>query len=165
MLEDEIEGRLYKTVWIPKGKTRFSVSRVNERLSDYFVWFWFLVTFYVAWKFVGLPPITMTRIPPLGWLTIIILVVIALGVWLACQRTRLPGSWPKKSGYHDYDNEFEQSACWSERAPKSRKFIRRYALGEEPPPRTAKDHTVAILSGILIVTVLIQVVLVKIWTS
>jgi hypothetical protein len=29
MLEDEFEGRLYKTVWLKKGKVSYSVSRVN----------------------------------------------------------------------------------------------------------------------------------------
>jgi hypothetical protein len=29
MLEDEFEGRLYKTVWLDEGKVSYSVSRVN----------------------------------------------------------------------------------------------------------------------------------------
>jgi hypothetical protein len=49
MLEDEIEGRLYKTVRLPKekaskGATSFSVSRVNLLLSGYFVSFWIFVS-------------------------------------------------------------------------------------------------------------------------
>jgi hypothetical protein len=165
MLEDEIEGRLHKTVWLSsKGKRSFSVSRVNEWLSYYFVVFWFLVTSYAGYKFAGPPPLDSLRVIFGWWPLVIVVIVLGAGLLLFCKKSRLDGTYPKENGDHDYDNEFEQSACWSKRAPKSRKFIRRYALGEEPPPRTVKDHTVAILSGILIVTVLIQVVLVKIWT-
>ncbi len=53
MLEDEIEGRLYKTMWLSEGRVSFSVSRVNQYLSDYFVLFWALIAFYVACTFVG----------------------------------------------------------------------------------------------------------------
>ena len=63
MLEDEIEGRLHKTVWLSEqGKISFSVSRVNETLSDFFIVFWIVVTLYVAYEFVE--PL------PLGWLDI-----------------------------------------------------------------------------------------------
>jgi len=34
MLEDTIEGRLYKTVWLDKGTVSFSVSRINLYLSS-----------------------------------------------------------------------------------------------------------------------------------
>jgi hypothetical protein len=55
MLEDLTEGRLYKTIWLAKGKISFSVSRLNERLSDYFTIFWILIFIYICWRFLGSP--------------------------------------------------------------------------------------------------------------
>jgi hypothetical protein len=43
MLEDDVEGRLYKIIWLPEGKTNFSVSNVNLRLSYLMIAFWILV--------------------------------------------------------------------------------------------------------------------------
>ena len=40
MLEDKIEGRLHKTVWLDRGKSSFSVSRINQWLSFYVFGFW-----------------------------------------------------------------------------------------------------------------------------
>ena len=40
LLEDQLEGRLHKTIWIgPKG-VQFSVSRLNEKLNFIFFLFW-----------------------------------------------------------------------------------------------------------------------------
>lgn len=36
MLEDEFEGRLYKTVWLDEGKVSYSVSRVNLSLKAHY---------------------------------------------------------------------------------------------------------------------------------
>jgi hypothetical protein len=55
MLEDEIEGRLYKTVWLDRGKVSFSVSRVNQYLIYYFIVFWALLALFVAWRY-ACPP-------------------------------------------------------------------------------------------------------------
>ncbi len=44
MLEDAIEGRLHKMVWLHDGKVSFSVSRVNFALSDCIVGFWLLAS-------------------------------------------------------------------------------------------------------------------------
>jgi hypothetical protein len=46
MLEDDIEGRLHKTIWLTM--TPFSVSRVNQTLSFFFILFWIVVTLCVA---------------------------------------------------------------------------------------------------------------------
>jgi hypothetical protein len=46
LLEDEIEGRLYKTVWLKDSKLGYSVSRINQCLSWYIVVFWAIIAFY-----------------------------------------------------------------------------------------------------------------------
>ncbi len=48
MLEDEIEGRLHKMVWLDEGDMSFSVSGVNQALNDCFVAFWLFATIYCA---------------------------------------------------------------------------------------------------------------------
>lgn len=132
MLEDGIEGRLHKTVWLPNGKTRCSVSRVNEWLSFYFIVFWIGVTLYVAHKF-GLPLLHPLRDIPAWWQLIIIMAAIALGaILLVCQKSRLPGTLPKEDGSHGV--RLEQRSCWYKRAQESRTFIRRYAPDEFPSP-------------------------------
>lgn len=81
MLENEIEGSLYKTVWLDEGKPDFSVSKVNQRLNEWFIAFWGFVTFYVASKFTCLPPLDLfSKIPPSAQFVLIISTVL-FGVW------------------------------------------------------------------------------------
>jgi hypothetical protein len=54
MLENEFEGRLYKTVWLSDGTRQYSVSKVNLSLSSYFVVFWIIVFGYVACRLLDL---------------------------------------------------------------------------------------------------------------
>jgi hypothetical protein len=133
MLEDGVEGRLHKTVWLSDGKTRCSVSRVNESLSLFFTLFWIGVALYVALKFVGWPNL-LHRLRELSpWLQLsIIAVPIALGaLTLVCQKTRFPATRPKENGSHG--EPFEQRPCLWKRVRKSPTFIRRYAPDELPP--------------------------------
>ena len=82
MLEDGIEGRLYKTVWLYKGTVSFSVSRVNLSFSRYFIVFWVLVGYWVAGKYAGWPPLERK------YYVLAVLIMIALGAGsLWCQRT------------------------------------------------------------------------------
>jgi hypothetical protein len=123
MLEDDIEGRLHKTVWLTM--TPFSVSGINKMLSVFFVLFWVGITFYVAYALDFLPGIDAL------WRSMITIAVVALGiVSLACQTSDLPGSWPKDDGSHDKDKPFKLSSWWCNRR---KEFIRRYAPGEDTP--------------------------------
>ncbi|MGC1863606.1 MAG: hypothetical protein WA733_21410 [Methylocystis sp.] len=80
----EIEGRLYKTVWLPEGKTSFSVSKVNQNLSFFFIVFWSMVTCYITYRFVGSPSLDWLSnlsawcCQPTIWQAIIILVSVIL---------------------------------------------------------------------------------------
>jgi hypothetical protein len=125
MLEDEFEGRLHKTVWLSEGKVSYSVSGINQSLSSLFILFWLFVTFYVAYHFVGVPPLESDYLRNLlAWLQLIILIVLIplAVVWLRCQRSRLWGTRPTIDGKHgDPIN----------RRPRSgQSFIRRYAPDE-----------------------------------
>ncbi len=131
MLEDEIEGRLHKTVWLSDRGTSFSVSRINEWLSFFFILFWIGVTLYVAIKFVGFGPPDFLRDIRALWLFLVIVAAIAVGAMLLVrQKTRLLGTRPKEDGCHG--EQFEQCSCWYRRAPKSPAFIRRYVPDELP---------------------------------
>jgi hypothetical protein len=132
MLEDTVEGRLYKVVWLRDGTVSFSVSRVNATLSDCFVVFWVLVAAYVTWHFLRTPwPIW---IPPdvfraVYIFLITLLVVIGL-VSLARQRTRLRGTLPTSDGSHG--KSFRAAPHWWRAGAnkKSLTFVRRYAPDE-----------------------------------
>jgi hypothetical protein len=50
MLEDKVEGNLYKVVWLDNGERGFSVTRINRCLSVFFIIFWALTTFVVTDK-------------------------------------------------------------------------------------------------------------------
>lgn len=129
MLEDDIEGRLHKTIWLSNGKAEFSVSRVNEYLSLFFILFWIGITFYVASKFVGWPSLHFLRdIPAWCQLLVIAAMIVPGAAFLYGQKTRLPGSWPKEDGSHG--NPFNQCSCWHNRSTESHQFIRRYAPDE-----------------------------------
>lgn len=131
MLGTEIEGRLHKTVWLADGKTMWSVSRVNEWLSFFFILFWIGITLYAALGFVGLPWLNYLRHLPI-WLQLsLITAPITLGaIMLVCQKSRIPGALPKEDGSHG--ERFEQRSCWCKRTRESRTFIRRYAPDEFP---------------------------------
>jgi hypothetical protein len=131
MLEDGIEGRLYKTVWLDKGTVSFSVSRVNRVLGYYFIVFWILVFLYVVWKYTEWSPLILQEYRGITVLALITMIVLGAG-WLRCQRTNLEGTQPNR------DNEaIERGSCLSgriRRAPtKSAIFILRYAPDEAPP--------------------------------
>ena len=133
MLEDEIEGRLHKTVWLSEGKVSFSVSRVNQALGFLFLLFWLVITVYVAYHFVGSPPFTLGpdylhNLP--AWLQFIIpFVFVAFGVvWLRCRTTRLRGTRPRNDGKHG--DPIDLSSCWRRRIRADQPFIRRYAPDE-----------------------------------
>ena len=108
MLEDTIEGRLYKTVWLDNGTISFSVSRINLYLSYYFVAFWIVAGSYVAWRFVGSPGAEFFRsrcllgLPLLrACYVVVTIIAIALGarsLWF--QRTKLEGTLPQANGCH-----------------------------------------------------------------
>jgi hypothetical protein len=133
MLEDGIEGRLHKTVWLPDGSVRCSVSRVNEWLGLFFILFWIGVTLYATLKFVGRPELLhrLREIPP--WLQFsVIAATIALGALiLICQKSRLQATRPRENDSHG--EPFEQRSCWHRCGRKSRTFICRYAPDELPP--------------------------------
>lgn len=132
MLEDEIEGRLHKTVWLREGKVSFSVSRINQTLSYLIIAFWVVVTFYVAYKFVGSPALDLDYLHNITawWQLIIITVVIASGAgWLRCQTSRLWGTLPKPNGDHA-DVPIKRYSCWHRRVSADQTFIRRYAPDE-----------------------------------
>lgn len=125
MLEDEFEGRLHKTVWLSEGKVSYSVSGINQSLSLLFILFWLFVTFYVAYHFVGAPPLETDYLRNrFGWLQLIIIIAfLLLGVvWLGCHTSRLRGTRPTIDGKHgDPIN----------RRPRAdQSFIRRYAPDE-----------------------------------
>jgi hypothetical protein len=133
MLEDDVEGRLHKTVWLSDGKTRCSVSRVNELLSFLFTLFWTGVALYVAFRFVGRPELLhhLREIHPWLQFSTIVASVALAALTLICQKTRFSASRPTEDGFHG--EPFEQRPCLWMRAPKSPTFIRRYAPDEFPP--------------------------------
>jgi hypothetical protein len=161
ILEDEIEGRLYKTVWLSDGKVSFSVSRVNQHLSDYLVVFWVLIVLYVACIFVGSTHAEFFYGKHFGSLIYVVIIVgmIVLGaVFLFGQTTRLNGTLPDAHGEHDRDlikrqprwhklcRWWHKLRCgwhklrWSKQicgaGPQA--FIRRYAPDEPKPSNRAR---------------------------
>jgi hypothetical protein len=55
MLEEQFEGHLHKTVWTDYGDLSYSVSKVNGKLTIYFLGFWVAIFSYTAWKTIGEP--------------------------------------------------------------------------------------------------------------
>jgi hypothetical protein len=141
MLENECEGRLYKTVWLHKGKVSYSVSRVNLSLGYYFVVFWSVVFLYVVWRFLKAhSPVEIS--PPDWWpraYVVAVAVIIGLGIfWLLGQTTDLSrGTIPRSDGP---DVPIQRRSRWWHRwqrrirAAESPPFIRRYAPGEDTSP-------------------------------
>ncbi len=95
MLEDFIEGRLYKTVWLTQGKVSFSVSRINQYLAYYFSIFWIVVAVYVAWRTVTQPRISCA----LAVYVVVAGVFVLAGIVLLLgQTTDLHGTVLKEDG-------------------------------------------------------------------
>jgi hypothetical protein len=127
MLEDEIEGRLHKTIWLPEGKASYSVSGINSILSSFIILFWIVVFLHVTYKFVGSPPLQFN----LPWFELLIVVAgVAAGAALLCRQTSgLPGTRPKQDGTHA-DAPISRCTRWHRRISPSQTFIRRYAPDE-----------------------------------
>jgi hypothetical protein len=105
MLENEFEGRLYKTVWLSDGKRQYSVSKVNLALSGYFIVFWVIVFIYVACRFLDLHVLTHLSwlVSWLGTPQMLYVVLFAclsgLGsIWLFSRTTTLNGTIPTTDG-------------------------------------------------------------------
>jgi len=131
MLEDDIEGRLHKAVWLPDGKVSFSVSGINQTLSYLIIAFWVVVTSYVAYKYVGSPPLDLVSLHNISawWQLTIIIVVVGLGAgWLRRQTSRLRGTLPKPDGEHGVP--IKRCSRWHRRISPNQTFMRRYAPDE-----------------------------------
>lgn len=131
MLEDDIEGRLHKTVWLGHGKVSFSVSRINQALSDCFVGFWVIIAAYVVWKSLGAPALGSIS-PPWTWVfgLAFIIVICVCVLWLFRQTTDFHGTLPKENGAHG--TVIKRFSRWCKRitSADSQTFLRRYAPGE-----------------------------------
>lgn len=97
MLEDELEGPLHKTVWLPQGERGFSVSGVNETLNLAFCVFWGAVYIYTCWVVAGRQTIELgSFLSPLsdeGWLILTSTSALFLSVGLLLRRlTGLSGN-------------------------------------------------------------------------
>jgi hypothetical protein len=139
MLEDAIEGSLYKMVWLQDGNVSYSVSGVNKALSDCFAVFWLLIDLFVSWKFVGLPS-------PLGVLACIaaagpylyvlfVAFLIVLGfLWLSCHTTGLKGILSNAGGSRG--RAITRRSRWSKIVipAGSETFVRRPAPDEREAP-------------------------------
>lgn len=129
MLEDEFEGRLYKTVWLHEGSVSFSVSRVNRTLSYCFIGFWLIVAFNFGWKYMNfeLPEHFSTV-----WICALALVIstIFCAFWLFGQTTDPDGSVPRPDGSHGHP--IKRCCRWCRRVDSkgSQIFVRRYAPDE-----------------------------------
>lgn len=134
MLEDYIEGRLHKTVWLQKGKKSYSVSRIHKGLSDVFVVFWVLILLYEAWTFLGSPsfgwPSALTSQDVLTG--ILLLLTFIGGAYLWCQKSRLHATLPQPDGAHGDSIKWRSLWCTSIDAKKPPPFIRRRAPDEDP---------------------------------
>jgi|GEM_PF-3123084 len=142
MLEDDIEGRLHKTIWLPEGKVSFSVSAINQTLSYLIIAFWVVVTVYVAYKYVGSPLLAFDYLHNISawWRFTIITAVVAFGVgWLFRQTSGLRGTLPKPSGNHA-DVPIKRRSRWHRRITPDQTFLRRYAPDE---PNIDDDATAA----------------------
>lgn len=134
MLEDGIEGRLYKTVWLFDGKVSFSVSRINKLLGYFMVFFWVIVTSFVTYKFVWSttpdwlhnlcswwPPITIS------------MVTFAVGTGVALlfrQTSDFTGSTLPPTDNGDRGTPIMPRSRWHRRIGASQTFIRRNAPDE-----------------------------------
>lgn len=141
MLEDNVEGRLHKTVWLRDGRVCFSVSRINRTLGSLIIIFLLVVTLYVAYNYVGSPPIDLDFLYYITawWQMIVIIAVITFGVGMLLRQTSdLRGTLPESDGKHSQVpiNRFSR---WSRRITPNPIFIRRYAPDE---PADSSDAAV-----------------------
>jgi hypothetical protein len=130
MLEDEIEGRLYKTVWLPDGKVSFSVSRINLQLGVCMGFFWVLIAAFVTCKFILCQVPDWYRALSLWWpLSIVIFLWICCvigAVWLLAQTSEFSGTLPPE-GEEDRGPPIKRSSRWHERINGNPLFICRNA--------------------------------------
>lgn len=131
MLEDAVEGRLYKTVWLRHGRVSFSVSGVNGALSDCFIVFWLLVTAYVAWEFLAASPLGWPAfsISRKDYVSIVTVLVVGGLWWLLWHTTRFPATVPKPDGSHG--KTWQPSHWWQLRTEAEPRFVRRVAPLDE----------------------------------
>lgn len=129
MLEDEIEGRLYKTVWVPDGKPSFSVSRVNQCLGICFILFWAFVVVFVFYNIVGKDSVSANVH---YWLAVCVIFIVAMLIgyhFLTSLKSNLLGTYPNQDGSHNHSRTVGRGSRWE----KSEKFMSRYAPDENPP--------------------------------
>ncbi|MGJ5075505.1 RipA family octameric membrane protein [Bradyrhizobium oligotrophicum] len=132
MLEDRIEGRLHKTVWLHNGRASFSVSRVNVALTDCFVVFWLLTAIMVTWKYVGAPFESLLRGMNVRYVfASVVSTLVFLGAWrILKQRASLRGTLPNHDGSHGAAWRASDSTQ-SSTVSSAVVFIRRYAPDED----------------------------------
>lgn len=135
MLEDEIEGRLYKTVWLQKGKAGFSVSKINQMLSYFLIFFWVIVALFVTYNavFKDTPLLTDWVHGICSWkpliITATIVSVVFMGVALLLRQTSdLEGTLPTVEGKRG--NAIHRCSRWHKFISKTEPFIRRDAPDE-----------------------------------
>jgi hypothetical protein len=165
MLEDTIEGRLYKTVWLKDGNRSYSVSRVNRFLSDYFIVFWGLIFLYTIWRIVrirydvmwisGLQIVFTYRW--MIYIAVMFLATVSAGVVLWLQKSDLDGTIPKENGSHGTqikwkwrgNNKTRNAAFMRRRAPNESASIlsknktqsgARIELKNNPGPDASNGH-------------------------
>jgi len=119
LLEDSIEGRLHKTVWIGARGLQFSVSRINEKLNVLLTVFWLGMLLVAAIAVLEIP----VSKPP-TWLAVGLsaLTLMLAARWLWRTRSKLSG-----------DIYGEEAVDWQPYCSmKTGKFqvLRRYAPGE-----------------------------------
>lgn len=99
MLEDNLEGRLHKTVWLDNGKRSFSVSRINQYLNCYIICFWIFIFFYIGWITLGSPTFGW-RLPAYAYVSAITALIIVAIVLLFGLTSKLNGTLPTVDGCH-----------------------------------------------------------------
>lgn len=136
MLEDDIEGRLHKTVWLREGRTSFSVSRINQSLSYFFITFWVIVFVYTSYKSLDFTSIYSVVLNCYNYAYVLfILVMVVVGVFiLFCQRSDLDGTTPKSDGSHGAPIEQPLLCNRKSYGYRPPTFVRRFAPDEKPKP-------------------------------
>jgi hypothetical protein len=131
MLEDAIEGRLYKTVWLQNRTVQFSVSRVNVGLSDCIVGFWILISVYVAWQYLGKPPLEWSVFASREDYVLFVAALTCLGLFRLLRKTDLRGTITDNTGNHG--EPWQPLRRWRFcTAAETKTFVRRYAPDEYP---------------------------------
>jgi hypothetical protein len=120
LLEDDLEGRLHKTVWIDREGLRPSVSRVNQRLQLILAGFWGALLLATAWLVLHL----RAWAPPSEMVAVFTLIAAGAGaLWLWCARSTLEGEI--------CDDGAPGWRSFRPRKPKTFRILRRYAPGED----------------------------------